>query len=133
MSDPQTAYQLVSGFYGVEGHAWRWTARKFSVGLKPPPGAAGNGAKLRVDLYIPDVLIQQLGPMNLSASIDGRSLDAEKFTEPGLHQYRRDIPAAWLDSNIIPVNFSLDKSAPPVGVMGRELGIVVSAIGLIPK
>ena len=30
MADPATANQLIYGFYGVEMHAWRWTAGTFA-------------------------------------------------------------------------------------------------------
>jgi hypothetical protein len=47
MGDPQTAAQLVSGFYGIEQNAWRWTGRRFSVALRPPVGAAGGRIRAR--------------------------------------------------------------------------------------
>jgi len=36
VADPKVAAQLISGFYGIEGDSWRWTAGKFSVLLRPP-------------------------------------------------------------------------------------------------
>src|SRR5438477_724628 len=68
MADPRGDVQLVSGFYSLEDNGWRWTAGKFSAELKPPPGAGENGAKLELKLNIPDVVVQQLGPITLSAS-----------------------------------------------------------------
>src|ERR1035437_1340741 len=44
MGDPQAAPQLTSGFYGIEQNAWRWTARRFSLVLRPPFGASQKGA-----------------------------------------------------------------------------------------
>ena len=46
MGDPKVEPQLVTGFYGVEAGAWRWTAKQFTVALRPPFGAAQKGAKL---------------------------------------------------------------------------------------
>lgn len=133
MGDPRTANQLLSGFYGIEMHAWRWTAHEFSVALKPPPGAAQRGSRLKLDLFIPKVLIQELGPMTLAANIDGHALKREKYLSSGTHAYWRDIPAEVLDTNVVIVTFCFDKSLPPVGMNGRELGAVVSHVGLSPK
>lgn len=133
MADTTHANQLIAGFYGVEMHAWRWTAHRFSVGLKPPPGSAHNGAKLRAHLFIPDVQIQKLGPMTLCATAAGHRLEPETFLTSGTHVYWRDVPAEVLDTNIIPVTFEFDKWAPRVGLNGRELAAVVASIGLIPK
>ncbi len=33
-NDPRAAVQLTRGFYGVEGNAWRWTAKDFVVTLR---------------------------------------------------------------------------------------------------
>jgi hypothetical protein len=133
MADVGTAKQLISGFYQLEGNSWRWTARDFSVGLGPPPGSASKGAKLLVRLHIPNPQFEQLGPMTLHASIGGHALDPQVFSEFGNYTYARDIPPELLDTNMVRVNFSLDKCAPPIGPGGRELGIVVGSIGLITE
>ena len=57
VSDPAASAQLVRGFYGLEGGGWRWTAKQFEVALKPPAGAAQNGAKLSFHLNVPDPII----------------------------------------------------------------------------
>src|ERR1039457_4839403 len=46
MGDPQTAPQLVSGFYGIEQNAWRWTGRRFSLVLRPRHWARARKAPL---------------------------------------------------------------------------------------
>ena len=46
MNDPSAPAQLLHGFYGIEGGAWRWTAGKFSVLLRCPLGSAQRGATL---------------------------------------------------------------------------------------
>jgi hypothetical protein len=133
MNDLRHADQLISGFYGVEENKWRWTAKQFTVGLGPPPGAGQRGAKLVVQLYIPDGHVEKLGPVKLRAEAGGKALAPETFDKGGSFTYARDVPAATLDTNLLPVTFTLDKAMPPSPGDGRELGAVVTAIGLEPK
>lgn len=133
MSDPAAANQLTYGFYQVEMNAWRWSGRNFSVALKPPPDAEQHGAKLLLRLYIPESHIEQLGAITLSADVAGYPLCPRTFSESGSYTYARDVPANALESNIIPVNFSLDKTAPPSPSEGRELGAVVTGVELQSK
>ena len=43
MGDPKVEPQLVTGFHGIEASAWRWTAKQFTVALRPPFGSARRG------------------------------------------------------------------------------------------
>ena len=133
MADPSTASQLVSGFHAVESGAWRWTMRKFSVTLKPPLGSDKNGAILRLRLFISDDQIHRLGPITLSADVDGHQLEPQTFSKDGDYAYSRTVPADVLQAPSVKVNFSLDKSREPDNVDGRQLGVVASLIGLQPR
>ena len=133
MSDPSDAGQLTKGFYGLEQKRWRWTAREFALVLEPPPGADERGANLEVALFIPDSQIQQLGPMTLSADVDGQALPPATFTKGGGDTYSCEVPAAALRSNLVTVSFSFDKALPPGDVDGRELAAVVTRVGLVAE
>ena len=133
MADPKVASQLVSGFYGVEGNSWRWTAQKFSVALHAPLGAAQRGATLDLALTVPGVVIEKLKTISLAATVDGRPLAPETYTEPGRFTFKRDLPPGAMTGDSVRVDFQLDKSMPPAGADLRELGIIVSSIGLDPK
>src|SRR5579871_5147683 len=61
VADESTASQLLGGFWWVEDHSWRWTAREFSVALQPPAGSEQSGATLQLHLFIPDSEIESLG------------------------------------------------------------------------
>src|SRR5438445_9215352 len=50
LGDPKIEPQLITGFHGIEAAAWRWTAKQFTVALKPPFGSGQKGAKLTVKL-----------------------------------------------------------------------------------
>ena len=125
--------QLVSGFHGIEANAWRWTAKSFAVALVPPPGAAKKGVVLEVRLTVPPVIITKVGTITLAASINGKALPTEAFATPGDYLYKRDIHPALITGNPVRVEFQLDKAMPPNDIDRRELGIVVSSIGLSAK
>jgi hypothetical protein len=131
--DPAAAAQLVSGFYGIEGHganAWRWTKPDFSLALAPPPGSE-RGARLRVRLYFPETQIRKLGPITLTAFVDEQPLKPETFSAGGSQDFVRDIPACFLNTSVLPVRFSFDPYVPKSGTDGRDLGAVVTEAELV--
>jgi hypothetical protein len=133
VADPKTAGQLVKGFHGVEQNAWRWTMKEFSVTLGPPPVGMEKASLLRVKLTVPDAVINKVGPVTLSASVEGTPLEPEKYSKSGEYAYSRDVPAEALRGDVILAEFSLDKAIPAGPLDRRELGIVVSSIGLESK
>jgi hypothetical protein len=133
MSDSYSPRQLIAGFYKLEQNQWRWTARRFAVVLKPPPGSEQTGATLQLTLFIPESQIEKLGPMTLSADVGEVSLSSETFTEGGSLSYRRQIPPALIGSNLLPVVFRFDKALAPFQTDGRELAAVVSEVSLEPR
>ncbi len=134
MGDPKQEKQLVSGFYGIEANSWRWTAKDFTVSLRPPSAASGaQGATLVFALSIPQVAIDKLKSVTLSASIDGTPLAPETYAHEGQYEYKRDVPPNSLGGNAVRVEFHLNKSMPPAGGDARELGIVARSVGLQSK
>ena len=133
MGDARSESQLVSGFYGVEGGAWRWTARQFTVVLQPPFGSAQKGAQLELDLTVPPVSIEKLKTLSLSASINGTAFPPETYTQPGSYTFKRDVPASLLTTDAVRIDFQLDKAMPPAGADLRELGVVALRAALVPK
>jgi hypothetical protein len=133
MGDPKVETQLINGFYGIEGNAWRWTARQFTAVLKTPLGASQRGGALELSLTVPPVVIEKLKTVSLAASIDGKPLPPESYTQAGPYSFKREVPAAWLSGDSIKVEFQLDKAMPPTGADARELGVVVGALSLEPK
>ncbi len=133
MNDARVAGQLVSGFYGIENGAWRWTGKQFTVALATPAGAAQRGAVLELKLTVPPVTIEKLQSVALSGSVNGSTLAAETYSQPGQYSYRREIPAAALTGDPTKIAFQLDKAIAPSGADLRELGIIVSSAGLRAK
>ena len=130
MGDPKTGTQPISGFYGIEQNAWRWTGRRFSLGLAPPSGAARKGATLQLRLTVPPVIAEKLKTISLSAAIGGGALPPETYTQAGDYTYTREVAPALLAGDSVRVDFQLDKSMPPNGADLRDLGVVALSAGL---
>lgn len=133
MADPKQSAQLLKGFHDVEQNAWRWTMGKFSVVLSPPPASAQRGASLVVHFAVPASVTERLKAVSLSANVNGTALAPETYSKDGEQIYQRDVPAAALKGDSARVDFSLDKFLPAGAVDQRELGIVVTSIGLEAK
>jgi hypothetical protein len=132
MNDPSSSAQLLSGFYPIENNSWRWTAGKFSALLRTPPGAAQSGATLTMAFVVPEIVIRKVGNVTLRASIGGTALKPETWTAAGTYEYSADVPPSMLAPESVKVDFALDKSLPP-DVDRRELGIIVTSVGLASK
>lgn len=133
MDDPRADSQLLQGFHMLEEGKWRWTARQFSVILRPPPGSAQDGARLELALNIPDVVVKQLGAVTLSAMAGSISLAPEKYTATGNYVYTRDVPGGVLAGDNLTIDYALDKAIPAGKIEKRELGLIVTSVGLVSK
>ena len=132
IANRSTDAQLIRGFYPAEKNPWRWTAGKFTVALKPPAGAREKGASLVLDFVIPDVAFDKLKGVTVYAASGGAALAPESFATPGKHTYRAAVPAAALVKDPAEVDFSLDRVLG-AKEYGRELGLIVTSVGLESK
>jgi len=132
MADSAAKTQLISGFYGLENNSWRWTAGKFSALLRTPAGAAQGGATVTFAFTVPDVSIQKLGPISLTAMVNGMVLKTEQYEKPGMEIFAADLLPAMLATDSVKVDFVLDKTLPP-GTDKRELGVIATSVGISPK
>jgi hypothetical protein len=132
MNDPKASEQLLSGFYSVENNAWRWTSGKFSVILRTPAAASQQGATLSLAFTIPDVVIQKVKSITITASASGTELKSAKYDTPGSYVFNADVPASMLSTESVKVDFALDNSFR-LGEDKRELGIVAASVSIAPK
>jgi hypothetical protein len=130
VADPADSAQLVRGFSNVEGDAWRWSTSKFAVVLRPPAGSAQNGAKLEMNFTLIDTLVKKLGPMTVTATVNGIAIAPETYAQAGDFLYSHEVPASALTADVVTVEFSTDKSIPPSDQDKRELALIVKTIGL---
>jgi hypothetical protein len=129
-SDLSTEGQLAHGFYEVEQNSWRWTASKFGVTLRRPSGGAIHGARLVADVSVPETVIQAVGNPTLTVVLRGKRLASTTFQSAGEHRLTVDIAPASLSEEAVLVEFSLDRYLTAGTVENRELGLIVSSIGL---
>ena len=129
-ADPRAGVQLLSGFYGIEQGAWRWTAREFSVALKPPPAAPDPSIRLTLEMGIPEVVIDRLQSLALAASANGVPLGSETYDRTGKHVFSKPVPEEVLGDDVVEVEFTLDKALSPGEIDQRELGVIVISIAL---
>jgi tRNA (mo5U34)-methyltransferase len=115
--------ELMDGWHGVEVAGWRWTKQRFSVRIGFD--ARSNPDKIVLRLFIPPALLERLGPVKLSAMVDGRELQPATLNRAGNYEFARRFRAKG-DHAVIA--FSLDKALPPNIGDGRELGLVVASI-----
>jgi len=132
IADKSIAGQLIRGFYAPEDNSWRWTAGKFTVALRPPDGSHEKGAWLVLDFVIPEAGFEQLKGVTVAARSGGAALASESFTTQGKHTYRAAVPASALLKDSVQVDFSLDKVLS-ASQYGRELGLIVTSVGLESK
>ncbi len=125
-ADPAQGPLFLSGFYGIEGKS-RWTARRFSVLLN---AADRRAEALNLEFYIPDIQMRNLGPITIRASIAGRELAPQTFSSAGSHRYSARVAPDALRGAFVIADFRLDKSSEGRYADARDLGIVVTRIGL---
>jgi hypothetical protein len=132
MNDSRAGAQLLSGFYGLENGAWRWTAGTFSVRLLTPPAAAQSGATLTLSLTVPDSVIRKLGTIALNASINGTTLTSVEYNAAGSYVFNADVPASMLTAESVKIDFALDKTMRPEGDQ-RVLGIIANSVAIASR
>lgn len=128
VADPKVTAQLLKGWHPVEQGSWRWTEKQFSVALKVP--AAGKPVTLQLKFVLPEPLMARLNSVTLTATVNGVALPPETYSKAGDQVYTRSVPAAALPDEVVRVDFRLDKALPPDAADRRELGVVVSSVGL---
>ncbi len=133
VADPRAGMQLTRGFWAVENQSWRWTMKNFTVTLRAPADATQKGARLQMKLAVPEVMYNRVGDMTLDAHVNGLDLGPEKYTKAGDANYEREIPATAFSGDVVSIDFSVDKGLPPSDKDTRELSVIVTTIGLLPK
>jgi hypothetical protein len=132
VADPADSAQLVRGFSNVEADAWRWSTSKFSVVLRPPAGAAQDSAVLQLVFTLHDAVVNKLGPVTVSATVNGTPVGSETYSAAGDYTFSQRVPQSALGSDVVTVEFSTDKALAPTEKDKRELALIVKTIGLVP-
>ena len=131
VADPRASEQLVDGFYWLEQSSWRWTSKRFAVSLPTPPKIPGHPAVLGLRFTIPDVVTDTLGPITLTARVNGHEVTAQRWEQPGMRLLMSvEVPDDVLTEDPTRVEFELDKALDERTSFKYELGIVVLSVSL---
>ena len=131
--DPNVATHFLKGFYDIEDNSWRWTGKEFAVELAAPLHSEQKGAQLVLRLAVPEAVIQKTNTVQLSAAIQGYKLEPQIYAKAGKYTYTRDVPADKLQNDVVRIDFAVDQTLPPTELDKRQLGIIVSEVGLVAK
>ena len=116
--------ELLSGWHEPEGAGWRWTEREFSARVR---GSVENPpSRVVVDLFIPEQLIREVGPVEVNVSSNGHKLTAEVYRKSGSPRLIRKLKGT--ESGDCLLTFSLSGAMAGSAEDPRERGIIVSAI-----
>jgi hypothetical protein len=126
MGAPAFADRL-EGFYEIEEGRWRWSKRNFAIRFDPPVRRGVAMARLSLEVYLPEAFLQNLGPVTLSARVNGHAPKPEVYGQAGSYTFTRDLPLDWLPDGPVQVEFAVDKA---FNADGREVGIVVVGASL---
>lgn len=119
--------ELLRGWHELEHGCWRWTEREFAAALTVPEGMR---PRLKLRFFLPESVIEKLGPVSLSAWVNGQPLTAESYATPGEHVFVRSLPWGLAPGAKALVEFRLDRALPPDEADPRERGLIVSSLTL---
>jgi hypothetical protein len=128
VTEPGLTTRLLSGWHALEDWSWRWTERRCSAAVSLPAGSGQAALTLR--FVLPDVVLERLGPVTLSATLAGRPLAPETYSHSGEHVYRREVALAGLPPDAVVVEFELDKCLPADSTDSRERGLIAVSLRL---
>jgi tRNA (mo5U34)-methyltransferase len=121
---PGSIARLAYGWHprGTDETRWRWTERLFGVVVD----VSGNVPRsaLVLQLYIPPAIIERFGAITLTAASNGTVLNTRTYSAPGPQTFELTLAGETQ------IDFSLDNALPPSAGDLRELGLIVSEIGL---
>jgi hypothetical protein len=133
VADPRDASQLLSGFYGLEQDAWRWTKKRFAVSLATPANASTRGAKLELKFVLPEAVAAQMLGVTITPTISGAKAGSCRVEKAGEQSCVFQVAPEALKSDAVVVQFDLDKAVGPNAGDSRELGIIAFRIGFSPQ
>jgi hypothetical protein len=135
MADAKHESQLKEGFHNLEENRWRWAAGTFKVELRTPFASQKQGATLKLQANLPEIVLAKTGPIQLTARIQGTSFQQTQYKQAGPLLFSAEVPAALCNADSVLVEFSTSKSLPPNTFPGdgRELALIIESITLETK
>ena len=110
----------------LEGSTWRWTKKRPTLKVLL---IKTKDLRFVVDFTLPDVTMQQTGPVTISFFLGDRLLDRIRYAKPGYQHYERPIEPAWLQTaNETVLSAQIDKVYKDPGD-GAVLGFILTRMG----
>jgi tRNA (mo5U34)-methyltransferase len=113
--------ELGTGWHAPESTGWRWTERRFVAGTQSADRAFSS---LKLRFYIPPVLIERWGSVEVRASVNGSPLPPEMYNSEGDFEYLRGFGAC----RTVSAEFQVDRALPPDDSDRRERGVIVAGL-----
>jgi hypothetical protein len=127
MSSPGASWHIVKDIdAGEPGAQWRWTKQNPTVKIL---AVTTEDLKLSADFTLWDVAFRETGPVELTFTVNGRTLDKIRYGTPGEKHFEKVIPAEWLATDVeSTISIAIDKlyTAPQDGA---KFGFILSRIG----
>lgn len=132
LNDPHARNFVLRGIYAdADDKGYPWTALVFAVRLGASPALADRGGVLTVNVYVPDILIQQNHTVVLTPRIGGTTLSARSMDTAGIQDLEFEVPRGVIPVGEADIEFTVDKRVIAEGD-DRELGILVHRFELKP-
>lgn len=107
---------------------WRWALQHPALEVRAP---TTRGMKFRAQLTVPEITLQQTGPVLIEVFIDNRKFTERRVSEPGEIVIEEPVAADWLTtSRPIVIRFAIDKLwvSPLDGV---KRGFILTGAGFV--
>jgi hypothetical protein len=83
-----------------------------------------------MEYTVPELFLQKVPKTTLTIFVNGKALDSDVITKAGSATLERTVTTDLLKGDVVTVDFALDQFLAAGSVDQRELGLIVSAIGL---
>ena len=117
------AWQPLAGLHAPEDRGWRWTGRRFRVGLHAP---AAGWAELR--LLLPEAVLAALGAISARVRVNGGAVSTFVLDRAGPHPLRVAVTSGSAE-----VDVELDRALAPSDSDHRELGLVLEDVAWLTE
>ena len=115
---------LLQGWHDTEAGGTRWTKEQFTARVGLQTSAGPDRIKMRA--YVPQDLLERLGPRILKIAIDGVPAAPAILDRPGYHDIVRQFRPQGRRSILL--SFQLNNALPPDDQDERERGLIVVSL-----
>lgn len=124
LNDPHARDFVLRGIYeDTNDQGYAWTALVFAVRLGTTPAVTERGGVLAVNVYVPDIVIQQNHSVVLTARIGETRLSPRTIDASGIQDLEFEVPKGVVPTGEADIEFGLDKRVVDPRD-DRELGIL---------